>query len=233
MLEDLKRQVCQANRRLVAEGLVTETFGNVSGLDGNGGHVVIKPSGVRYDQIAPEQMVVLSLADGRVVEGELRPSSDTPTHLVLYRNLEGLGGIVHTHSLFCTAWAQARRDLPALGTTHADYFRGDVPCTRVMTREEIAGDYEANTGRVIVERFRDIDPREVPAVVVANHGPFVWGRTPDEAVHHAAILEHLAKLAAVTAEINPYPKPISRDLLDKHYLRKHGPGAYYGQDEGK
>lgn len=229
MLEDLKNRVCEANRRLVAEGLVVQTFGNASAVDREGGHVVIKPSGVGYDEMSPERMVVVSLADGAVVEGDLRPSSDTPTHLVLYRELPALGGIVHTHSTHAVAWAQARREIPPLGTTHADYFHGPVPCTRVMTPEEIGGDYEANTGRVIVERFDGLDVEAAPGVLVADHGPFAWGGSAEQAVHHAAILEHLARLASLTVAIEAYPREISPALLDKHFLRKHGPGAYYGQ----
>jgi L-ribulose-5-phosphate 4-epimerase len=174
-------------------------------------------------------MVVVSLEGGEVVEGDLRPSSDTPTHLVLYRELKGVGGIVHTHSLYATAWAQARREVPPFGTTHADYFYGPVPCTRPMTDEEVAGDYEANTGKVIAERFADLDHASLPGVLVANHGPFAWGPSPEEAVHNAVVLEHLARLASATLAIEPYPRCVSLKLLEKHYLRKHGPGAYYGQ----
>ena len=229
MLEELKQRVCEANRKLVEEGLVVQTFGNASGVDRDGGHVVIKPSGVAYDELTAGRMVVVSLEDGGVVEGELRPSSDTPTHRVLYRRLEGIGGIVHTHSLYATAWAQARREIPPFGTTHADYFYGTVPCTRVMTDEEIAGDYEANTGKVIAERFADLDPSSLPGVLVASHGPFAWGPSVEEAVRNAAVLEHLARLASATVAIDPYPRIVSLKLLEKHYLRKHGDGAYYGQ----
>jgi len=229
MLEKLKQRVFEANRALVAEGLVVQTFGNASGLDADGKHVVIKPSGVDYETMRPEDMVVVSLETGVVVEGALRPSSDTPTHLVLYRDLSGLGGVVHTHSLYATAWAQAGRGIPPFGTTHADYFCGPVPCTRAMTDEEIAGDYETNTGKVIVERFEGLDPDALPGVLVCQHGPFAWGRTPEQAVRNGAILEHLAHLAGATTDIDPYPRPVSRALLEKHYLRKHGPGAYYGQ----
>jgi len=232
MLEELRQRVCNANLRLVADGLVVQTFGNASALDRGRGHVVIKPSGVSYDEMEPEQMVVVSLADGEVVEGNLHPSSDTPTHLELYRHFEGLGGVVHTHSLYATAWAQAQREIPALGTTHADYFHGPVPCTRTMTDEEIRGEYEANTGKVIVERFAELSHRELPGVLVANHGPFSWGDSPEQAVHHAAILEHLARLGAATVALAPYPRPVSQQLLNKHYLRKHGPEAYYGQASG-
>ena len=229
MLEELKRRVCEANKRLVAEGLVVQTWGNVSGLDRDAGLVVIKPSGVAYEELTAERMVAVSLESGQAVEAGLNPSSDTPTHLVLYRHLRGIGGVVHTHSLYSTAWAQARRDIPPLGTTHADYFHGPIPCTRTMTAEEIAGDYEANTGEVIVARLGDADPLALPGALVADHGPFAWGRTPEQAVENAVVLEHLAHLATMTAIINPYPKSISRELLDKHYFRKHGKDAYYGQ----
>jgi len=229
MLEELKRQVCKANLRLVTEGLVLQTWGNVSGIDRASGHVVIKPSGVSYDGMNPGQMVVVSLDTGTVVEGSLNPSSDTATHLVLYRAFAGIGGIVHTHSLYATAWAQARREIPALGTTHADHFRGPVPCTRRMTPAEIRGDYEANTGEVIVERLGRLDALACPAVLVASHGPFTWGRSADDAVDQAAVLEFLARLAGETLRVSPRTKPMPRVLLDKHFLRKHGPGAYYGQ----
>jgi L-ribulose-5-phosphate 4-epimerase len=229
MLEELKQQVHRANLKLQAEGLVLETFGNVSGLDRAGGHVVIKPSGVPYERLSPDNMVVVSLATGQVVGGDLRPSSDTPTHLVLYRSFTQIGGVVHTHSLFATAWAQARREIPCYGTTHADYFHGPVPVTRLMTPEEIQGDYEANTGKVIVERFTGTDPMKAPAALVAGHGPFTWGRSPDEAVHNAVMLENLAHLAIETLRVDPWSQPIPPELLDKHFLRKHGPGAYYGQ----
>jgi L-ribulose-5-phosphate 4-epimerase len=230
MIEDLKVLVCRANLELVAAGLVFHTWGNVSGIDRKAGVVVIKPSGVPYEEMIPEQMVTVSLADGRVLEAGLKPSSDTPTHLVLYRAFPDVGAIVHTHSLYATAWAQACRDLPPLGTTHADFAHGPIPCTRLMTEPEIAGDYEANTGRTIVERFEGIAPLECPAVLVANHGPFAWGRTTEEAVHHASVLEQVARLASETLRLTADPWPIARALLDKHFLRKHGPGAYYGQD---
>ena len=227
MLEELKQKVCDANHTLVAEGLVIQTWGNVSGREGE--HLVIKPSGVRYESMKPEDMVVVSLETGEVAEGDLRPSSDTPTHLALYRAFERIGGVAHTHSHHATAWAQARRDIPLLGTTHADYFYRPVPCTRQMRAEEIAGDYEANTGKVIIERFAALNPMHVQAVLVSAHGPFAWGRDPEEAVHHAGIVEHLARLAADTVRIEPYPKPVQQELVDKHFLRKHGPDAYYGQ----
>lgn len=229
MLEDLKRAVCKANLDLVTEGLVIQTFGNVSGIDRASGLVVIKPSGVSYDGMKPEHMVVVSLETGKVVESNLRPSSDTATHLVLYRAFKDVGGIVHTHSLFATAWAQAKHAIPAMGTTHADYWHGEVPCTRLMTSEEINSEYEANTGEVIVETFEGLDPLHKPAVLVASHGPFAWGSDAHEAVHNAAILEYLARLASETLKINPATGPMQGVLLDKHFLRKHGPKAYYGQ----
>lgn len=229
MLEQLKKRVCQANLNLVEEGLVIQTWGNASGIDRARGLVVIKPSGVAYDGMKPGQMVVVSLKTGRVVEGKLKPSSDTPTHLVLYRAFPTIGGVVHTHSLYATAWAQARRKIPAYGTTQADYWFGEVPCTRALTPREIRNDYEVNTGRVIVETFRKSNPLEHPAVLVAGHGPFTWGRDVAEAVHNAGVLEFIARLAGETLRLNPKTKPISPVLLGKHFLRKHGAGAYYGQ----
>ncbi len=229
MLEELKRQVCQANLDLVRDGLVIQTWGNASGIDRERGLVVIKPSGVPYDGMKPEHMVVVSLDGGAVVEGGLRPSSDTPTHLVLYRAFKNIGGVVHTHSLHATAWAQAMRGIPSYGTTQADYWYGNVPCTRLMTPEEIKTDYEANTGQVIVETFRDLDPLQHPAVLVASHGPFTWGKDVDGAVHNAVVLEFVAKLAGETLRLNPKVEPMQSVLLDKHFLRKHGPKAYYGQ----
>lgn len=231
MLDELKNQVCQANLDLVAQGLVIHTWGNVSGLDRAAGRVVIKPSGVPYADMKPKHMVVVSLATGKVIEGKLKPSSDTATHVLLYRAFQGIGGIVHTHSLYATAWAQARRDVPALGTTHADYFRGPIPCTRLMTAREIRSDYETNTGRAIVERFARLDPLACPAVLVASHGPFAWGGSVADAVHNASILEHLARLASETLHIEPSTRSMQPELLDKHFSRKHGPGAYYGQTE--
>jgi L-ribulose-5-phosphate 4-epimerase len=231
MLEQLKAQVCQANLDLVAEGLVIQTWGNASALDRQQGLMVIKPSGVPYSEMKPEHMVVVSLADGKVVEGRLRPSSDTPTHLVLYRAFAGLGGVVHTHSLFATAWAQAGRALEAFGTTQADYWYGEVPCTRKLAAAEIKQDYEANTGDVIVETFKKLkfDPLQHPAVLVASHGPFTWGKDAHDAVHNACVLEFIARLNSETLRINPRTKPMQPALLDKHFLRKHGPNAYYGQ----
>lgn len=230
MLEELRQRVCEANLQLVAEGLVLRTFGNVSGIDRDSGHVAIKPSGVPYDDMRPEHMVLVSLETGLIAEGDLKPSSDTPTHLEMYRAFGEIGGVAHTHSLFATAWAQARRDLRALGTTHADFFHGAVPCTRPMTAEEIAEDYERNTGLVIVERFERLQYSDRPAVLVADHGPFTWGASPQEAVENAAILEYLARLASETVRIVPYPRARQQELIDKHYLRKHGRDAYYGQD---
>jgi L-ribulose-5-phosphate 4-epimerase len=232
MLEQLKQQVCDANLHLVREGLVIQTFGNVSGVDRVSGHLVIKPSGVSYDAMKPEHMAVVSLNTGKVVEGDLRPSSDTPTHLILYRAFKDIGAVVHTHSFHATAWAQARREIPALGTTHADYFYGSVPCTRLLTTKEIKGDYEMNTGHAIVERFKKLDPLQMPAVLVANHAPFVWGRTLSDAVHNAVALEYCARLASETLRLRPSSKPMPQALLDKHFLRKHGPRASYGQKPG-
>lgn len=229
MLEELKQRVCAANLKLVSEGLVIQTWGNVSGVDRPSGHVVIKPSGVAYDAMKPEQMVVVSLETGQVVEGDLRPSSDAPTHVVLYRAFADIGGVVHTHSLYATAWAQALRDIPALGTTHADYFYGAVPCTRQMTPDEIRNDYEANTGDVIVERFAELKALDFPGVLVASHAPFAWGATVEKAVENAVVLENVARLASETLRLNAAVQPMPQELLDKHFLRKHGPDAYYGQ----
>lgn len=229
MLDDLKKRVCQANLELVTRGLVFETWGNVSGVDRQVGSLVIKPSGVAYDGMKPRHMVVVSLESGEVIEGDLRPSSDTPTHLVLYQAFQAIGGVVHTHSLYATAWAQARKDIPALGTTHADFFHGPVPCTRLMKAPEIESDYELNTGKVIVERLDGLDVREFPAVLVADHGPFAWGPTLAAAVNAAATLEHVARLASETVRIQPYSPSVSQALLDKHFTRKHGPDSYYGQ----
>ncbi len=229
MLEQLKKAVCQANLDLVTEGLVIQTWGNVSGVDRASGNVVIKPSGVAYHGIKPEHMVVVSLETGKVVEGGLRPSSDTATHLVLYRAFPKIGGVVHTHSLYATAWAQARKRIPSYGTTQADYWYGEVPCTRLLTSAEVKGDYETNTGHVIVETFKKLDPMQHPAVLVASHGPFAWGKDAHEAVHNAVVLEFIARLAGETLRLNPKTRPMQPALLDKHFLRKPGPGAYYGQ----
>ncbi len=229
MLEQLKIEVCRANLQLVSEGLVIQTWGNVSGVDREGGFLVIKPSGVPYDAMEPSQMVVLSLETGEKVEGDLNPSSDAPTHLILARTFPHIGGIVHTHSLYATAWAQAKLDIPALGTTHADYFYGAIPCTRIMTRGEIATDYEAQTGMVILERFRNLDATHFPGVLVASHAPFAWGKSPSQAVENAVVLEQIARLASETLRIRADSETMQAELLDKHFLRKHGPGAYYGQ----
>jgi L-ribulose-5-phosphate 4-epimerase len=229
MLKELKQRVCEANLRLVKEGLVLYTFGNVSGIDSAGSLVVIKPSGVPYEGMKPEHMVVVSLASGVVIEGKLNPSSDMPTHRVLYQSFPEIGGIVHTHSLYATAWAQACRGIPALGTTHADYWHGPVPCTRRLTPREIRSDYETATGQVIAERFARMDPMSYPAVLVASHAPFTWGDSIEHAVDHAIILEHIALLASETLRIGPATRPMQKALLDKHFLRKHGRNAYYGQ----
>lgn len=228
MLESLKQQVFDANVALPAHRLVTFTWGNVSGIDRDRQLMVIKPSGVAYEQLRPEDMVVVDL-DGNVVEGRYRPSSDTATHLVLYRRYPALGGIVHTHSTHATAWAQAGLTIPAFGTTHADYFSGDIPCTRALRREEVEGDYERETGRVIVETFTDRDPLHTPGVIVSQHGPFSWGSSPEEAVHNAVVLEEVAKMAWIACSVNPHLHPIDGYLMKKHFSRKHGADAYYGQ----
>ncbi len=228
MLDELKARVLAANLALPALGLVSFTWGNVSGIDRERGLVVIKPSGLPYDGMKAEDMVVLDLT-GKVVEGKWKPSSDTPTHLELYKAFPGCGGIVHTHSRWATTFAQAGRDIPAMGTTHADYYYGDVPCTRKMTPEEIAGEYEKETGLVIAETFRGRDAMEIPAVLVHSHGPFTWGKDPEEAVHSAIVLEEVAFMAWHAMELNPQAGRMQQELLDKHYLRKHGKNAYYGQ----
>jgi len=233
MLESLKKAVCQANLDLVREGLVVQTWGNASGLDRARGLMVIKPSGVSYSVLKPAQMVVLALDNGKVVEGKLKPSSDTDTHLELYRAFGGIGGIAHTHSLHATAWAQTGQSIPALGTTQADYFHGEIPCTRRMTPEEIKKDYEWNTGRVIVERFKGLDPLHHPAVLVANHGPFAWGLDVADAVHNAVVLEYLAQLAGQTIHLRADAPLMQHELRDKHFFRKHGPTATYGQTKRK
>jgi L-ribulose-5-phosphate 4-epimerase len=230
MLDELKQIVCATNLKLAASGLVIDTWGNVSGVDRVTGVMVIKPSGLPYKDMKPEHMVAVKLDTGKPLDTHLKPSSDTPTHLVLYRAWAGLGGVVHTHSLYATAWAQARKALPVLGTTHADYFHGEIPCTRDMDPSEIRSDYEADTGTVILEALTGRDPLDCPGVLVAGHGPFAWGKNPDEAVHHAVILEHLARLATLTRIVEPDPRPISQELLNKHFFRKHGPGRTYGQD---
>lgn len=227
MLEHLKESTLEANLELVARGLVLYTFGNASGIDRDTGLVVIKPSGVDYDHLKPEHMVVTDL-EGRIVEGDLRPSSDLKTHLALYKAFAGIGAVVHTHSENATAWAQSGRDIPALGTTHADYFHGAVPCTRELTDDEINGDYVLNTGVAIIERFAGIDPLAIPGVLVAGHAPFAWGRTPHDAAHNAVVLEAVAKMAFMTVMLNPN-SGVSQALLDRHYFRKHGANATYGQ----
>lgn len=232
MLEELKRQVCEANLLLPKYDLVTFTWGNVSGVDRERGLMVIKPSGVEYGAMTPDDMVTVDLRTGERVEGRWKPSSDTDTHLALYRAFPGLGGIVHTHSRWATTFAQAGRGIPAMGTTQGDYFYGDVPCTRKMTPEEIAGAYELETGNVIVETFqsRRLDPMQIPAVLVHSHGPFAWGTNPYNAVHNAVVLEECAFMDWHAMVINPSAGRVQQELLDKHYLRKHGPGAYYGQN---
>lgn len=231
MLEDLKKIVCEANLELVQHGLVIFTWGNVSAIDRQSGLVVIKPSGVSYDNMKPEDMVVVDL-DGNVVEGELNPSSDTPTHVVLYKAFPEIGGVVHTHSTYATAWAQAGMDIPNIGTTHADYFHDAVPCTADMTEAEVKGEYELETGNVIVKRFEGINPVHTPGVLVKNHGPFSWGKDAFEAVHNAVVLEQVAKMAFIAYSVNP-SLTMNPLLVEKHFSRKHGPGAYYGQIKKK
>ena len=230
MLEQLKQEVWKANMQLPELGLVLFTWGNVSGIDRESGLVVIKPSGVEYEEMKPEDMVVVELATGKVVEGKLRPSSDTPTHLELYRNFPNIGGVVHTHSRWATVWSQAKRSVPAFGTTHADYFYGQIPCTRLLTAEEIGGEYELETGRVIVETFAGRDAMDCPAVLVASHGPFTWGKDPADAVYHAAVLEEACALAYLSDTFAGGLQPMQSELLDKHFLRKHGKNAYSGQN---
>ena len=228
MLEELKEKVYRANMELVAHGLVIFTWGNVSGIDREKGLVVIKPSGVDYDTMKASDMVVIDLATGKVVEGDLRPSSDTPTHLELYRSFPEIGGVVHTHSTYATAWAQAGKDIPNIGTTHADYFHDAIPCTADMTAGEVGGDYELETGRVIVKRFEGLNPIHTPGVLVKNHGPFSWGKTPAEAVHNAVVMEQVAIMAFIAYGVNP-SLTMNQLLIEKHFNRKHGPNAYYGQ----
>lgn len=227
MLESLKEEVFEANLDLVKHGLVIFTWGNVSGIDRKTGLVVIKPSGVSYDVMKVDDMVVLDL-DGKVVEGKLKPSSDTPTHIALYKAFENIGGIVHTHSTYATAWAQAGCDIPSIGTTHADYFKDAIPCTRDMTVTEIEGEYELETGNVIIERFKGMNPDYTPGVLVKNHGPFSWGKDAHNAVHNAVVLEQVAKMAFISYNVNPQLK-MNEALIKKHFFRKHGPDAYYGQ----
>lgn len=228
MLEELKRKVFQANLELVRQGLVIYTWGNVSGIDREKGLVVIKPSGVSYDDMTPDDMVVVSLDTGQTVEGDLNPSSDTPTHLALYRAFPNIGGVVHTHSTYATAWSQAGMDIPNVGTTHSDYFHNAIPCTEDMTQEQVMGHYELETGNVIVAKFEGINPVHTPGVLVKNHGPFTWGKNPADAVYNAKVLEQCAQMAYISFTLNPQTgmNPL---LVEKHYSRKHGPDAYYGQ----
>ncbi len=228
MLEKLKEQVLQANLELPQKGLVTYTWGNVSGIDRESGLVAIKPSGVEYDVMTAGDIVIIDL-DGNVVEGKFKPSSDAPTHVVLYKAFPDIGGICHTHSRWATSWAQAGIGIPAYGTTHADYFYGQIPCTREMSREEVESEYEKNTGHVITETFCEISAPQIPAVLVKNHAPFTWGKDAVEAVHNSVVLEEVAMMAIFAQSLNPQIKPMPQTLLDKHFLRKHGANAYYGQ----
>ncbi|MDD2590732.1 MAG: L-ribulose-5-phosphate 4-epimerase [Fermentimonas sp.] len=226
-IKALKQQVFQANLDLVKHGLVIFTWGNVSAIDREKGLIVIKPSGVSYDGMKPEDMVVLDM-EGNVVEGKYKPSSDTATHLELYKAFPDIGGVVHTHSTFATAWAQAGCDIPNIGTTHADYFSGAIPCTRDMTESEVKGNYEKETGTVIIERFKELNPVHIPGVLVKNHGPFSWGKNAEEAVHNAVVMEQVAKMSFIAFQVNP-ELTMNELLIQKHFFRKHGPGAYYGQ----
>lgn len=228
-IEQLKQTVYRANLELIESGLVLHTFGNVSGVDREHDMMAIKPSGVPYEDLSPDNMVCVSLESGKVVAGDLKPSSDTPTHLELYRVFATCGGVAHTHSEFATACAQARMPIRCMGTTHADYFFGDIPVTRELSRDETTEDYEKKTGHVIIETFKNLNPEEIPAVLVANHGPFVWGKDPGMAVYHAVIVEFLAKLEIHVTHLNPKAPRPPRHLIEKHYLRKHGADAYYGQ----
>lgn len=232
MLEDLKKRVYEANLELVRNGLVIYTWGNVSGFDRESGLVVIKPSGVSYETMKPEDMVVVDL-DGNIVDGTLRPSSDTPTHLELYKAFPELGGVAHTHSTYATGFAQAQRSIPAFGTTHADYFYGDIPCCRPLTPEETAGAYEKNTGLSIVEAMQGLSALEIPGALTSFHGPFAWGNSPEKAAYHATVLEKLAELAFLTLQLSGNEPALPQHILDKHYQRKHGKNAYYGQNSGK
>ena len=232
MLEELKEKVYLANMELPKRGLVTYTWGNVSGIDREKGLFVIKPSGVEYDELKPSDMVVMDL-QGNQIEGDMNPSSDTKTHLVLYNAFPQIGGIVHTHSPYAVAWAQAGEDLPCYGTTHADYFYGSIPCARHLTQQELDEDYEMNTGITIVETFKErgLDPKAIPAVLCFSHGPFTWGKDPAQAVYHSVVLEECAKMGVFTKIVKPDAAPAPQRMLDKHYLRKHGPNAYYGQSK--
>ena len=228
MYEELKKTVCDTNIELQRQNLVIYSFGNVSGINRQAGVIAIKPSGIAYDELTPDKIVLLDL-DANIIEGELKPSSDTPTHLELYKNFKAVGGICHTHSPGATMWAQACREVPCFGTTHADYFYGSIPVTEAMTKDQIQSNYELNTGKSIVKRLANMDPMKMPGVLVANHGPFTWGKTPADAVESMVALEQIATMALGTITINPSQSPISKALLDKHYLRKHGKNAYYGQ----
>ena len=232
MLEELKEKVYLANMELPKRGLVTYTWGNVSGIDREKGLFVSKPSGVEYDELKPSDMVVMDL-QGNQIEGDMNPSSDTKTHLVLYNAFPQIGGIVHTHSPYAVAWAQAGEDLPCYGTTHADYFYGSIPCARHLTQQELDEDYEMNTGITIVETFKErgLDPKAIPAVLCFSHGPFTWGKDPAQAVYHSVVLEECAKMGVFTKIVKPDAAPAPQRMLDKHYLRKHGPNAYYGQSK--
>ncbi|MEQ3339222.1 L-ribulose-5-phosphate 4-epimerase [Clostridium butyricum] len=229
MLEELKKKVYEANMELQRKGLVIYTWGNVSGIDRENGLVVIKPSGVDYDTMKAEDMVILDL-EGNIIEGKYKPSTDTPTHLVLYNTYPNIGGVVHTHSEWATTFAQAGISIPAFGTTHADYFYGDIPCTRDLTENEINGEYEKETGNVIIETIGEKNPLEIPAIIVKNHGPFTWGKDPDNAVYNAVVLDKVAEMAYKTMTLNRSIESVNQILLDKHYLRKHGVNAYYGQN---
>lgn len=226
-LNRLKQQVYQANIDLVKHGLVIFTWGNVSAIDREQNVIIIKPSGVSYDNMKSDDMVVVDM-DGKVIEGKYKPSSDTSTHLELYKAFPEIGGVVHTHSTYATAWAQSGRDIPNIGTTHADYFSEDIPCTRDMTAEEVNGDYEKDTGTVIIERFKELNPVHIPGVLVKNHGPFSWGKNADDAVHNAVVLEQVAKMAFIAYQVNPN-LTMNKSLIHKHFSRKHGPNSYYGQ----
>jgi L-ribulose-5-phosphate 4-epimerase len=230
MYEELRKSVCDANIELQERNLVIYSWGNVSGINREEGIVGIKPSGVPYEDLTPDKIVLMDL-DGQIVDGDMKPSSDTPTHLELYKNFYSIGGICHAHSVSATVWAQAQREIPCLGTTHADYFYGPIPVTAPMTDNDIQGNYELNTGMAIIRRFAGLDPMKIPAVLVANHGPFTWGLNPDEAVEAMAVLEEIATMAIDTLILNPNQTQISKLLLDKHYLRKHGENAYYGQKD--
>lgn len=228
MLESLKQKVYEANMELPKRGLITYTWGNVSGIDRETGYFVIKPSGVDYDLLKPEDMVVMDL-EGNKIEGHLNPSSDTPTHIELYKAYPEIGGVVHTHSPWATSWAQAGRYIPCYGTTHADYFYGDIPCARLLTENEIEENYEKNTGLVIVETIGDENPLFVPGILCSNHGPFTWGKDAHDAVHNAVVLEEIAKMASCIESINKNSSKAPQSMQDKHFMRKHGPNAYYGQ----